>query len=95
LYGGPFALFPDADLEDGLLDVCVFKQVNYLALMRYARGILFGGAHRNFSDVKYFQARRVRVESDDKVPTEVDGELSGHVPVVFTVGRKKLRVLVP
>jgi diacylglycerol kinase (ATP) len=95
LYGGPFAIFPDADMEDGLLDICVFKHVNYVALIRYARGVLFGGVHRNFTDVCYFKARQIRVESDDVVPIEVDGELSGHVPVEFKVSRRKLRVLVP
>ena len=42
LYGGPFSLFKEADMQDGLLDVCVFRHMNYLALMRYFRGTLFG-----------------------------------------------------
>ena len=37
-YGGPFALFNEADPQDGLLDICVFKYMNYLHLMRYFRG---------------------------------------------------------
>ena len=31
LYGGPFSLFKEADMQDGLLDVCVFRHMNYLA----------------------------------------------------------------
>jgi diacylglycerol kinase (ATP) len=94
LYGGPFALFRDADMQDGLLDVYVFKYMNYLALIRYFRGTLFGSL-ANFSDVEHFKAKRLRVEANRHVPLEADGELVGHAPVEFSVRRRKLRVLVP
>ncbi|HWI60084.1 MAG TPA: YegS/Rv2252/BmrU family lipid kinase, partial [Bacillota bacterium] len=32
LYGGPYQIFPKADLRDGLLEVCVFPQVNWFTL---------------------------------------------------------------
>jgi YegS/Rv2252/BmrU family lipid kinase len=94
LYGGPFSLFKEADMQDGLLDVFVFRHMNYLALMRYLRGTLFGSLAR-FSDVHYFKSRHVWVEANQHVPLEADGELVGHAPVEFTVRRRKLRVLVP
>jgi len=93
-YGGPFPLFAHADMQDGLLDVYVFKYMNYLHLMRYFRGMLFGSLAQ-FSDVEYFKSRRVLVEANREVPLEADGELVGHSPVEFTVKRRKLRVLVP
>ena len=94
LYGGPFSLFNKADMQDGLLDVCVFKHMNYVALMRYIRGALFGSL-LNFSDVRYFKARHLVVKADRHVPLEADGELAGHAPVEFSVRRRKLHVLVP
>jgi YegS/Rv2252/BmrU family lipid kinase len=94
LYGGPFSLFNEADMQDGLLDICVFKHMNYLALMRYFRGALFGSLSK-FSAVTYFKARDLLVKADRHVPFEADGELAGHAPVDFFVRRKKLRVLVP
>ena len=94
LYGGPFPVFTHADMQDGLLDVCVFKYMNYLHLMRYFRGMVFGSLSR-FSDVTYFKAKHVLVEANREVPMEADGELAGHSPVEFTVKRRKLRVLVP
>jgi len=93
-YGGPFPLFAHADMQDGLLDVYVFKYMNYLHLMRYFRGMLFGSLAQ-FSDVEYFKSRRVLVEANREVPLEADGELVGHSPVEFMVKRRKLRVLVP
>ena len=93
-YGGPFSLFNEAQMQDGLLDVCVFKSMNYLALIRYFRGALFGSLSR-FSDVHYFKARHLVVKADRVVPLEADGELAGHSPVEFSVRRRRLRVLVP
>jgi diacylglycerol kinase (ATP) len=93
-YGGPFPLFREADMQDGLLDVYVFKYMNYLHLMRYFRGMLFGSL-ASFSDVTHFKAKKLRVEANRHVPLEADGELAGHSPVEFTVKRRKLRVLVP
>ena len=93
LYGGPFTLFKNADMQDGLLDVYVFRYMNYLHLMRYFRGTLFGSLAK-FSDVDHFKARRLRVEANREVPLEADGELVGHAPVEFFVRRRKLRVLV-
>jgi diacylglycerol kinase (ATP) len=94
LYGGPFSLFKEADMQDGLLDVYVFRYMNYLALMRYFRGTLFGSL-ASFSDVDYFKAKSLSVEANRQVPLEADGELVGHSPVEFFVRRRKLRVLVP
>ena len=94
LYGGPFPLFAHADMQDGLLDVYVFKYMNYLHLMRYFRGMLFGSLAR-FSDVTYFKAKRLTVQANREVPLEADGELAGHAPVEFAIKRRKLRVLVP
>ncbi len=94
LYGGPFSLFKEADMQDGLLDVCVFKYMNYLALMRYFRGTLFGSLAK-FTDVTYFKTKSLLVEANRHVPLEADGELVGHAPVEFSVKRRKLRVIVP
>jgi diacylglycerol kinase (ATP) len=93
-YGGPFSLFNEANLQDGLLDVCVFRGSDYLSIIRYMRGALFGSLSR-FSDVHYFKAKNLIVEANREVPLEVDGELSGHSPVKFAIKPGKLRVLAP
>lgn len=93
-YGGPFSLFNEASLEDGLLDVCVFRGSDYLSIIRYMRGALFGSLSR-FSDVHYFKTKNLVVEANREVPLEVDGELIGHSPVRFAIKPGKLNVLTP
>jgi diacylglycerol kinase (ATP) len=93
-YGGPFSLFNEADPQDGLLDVCVFRGSDYLSIIRYMRGALFGSLSR-FSDVQYFKEKSLVVEANREVPLEVDGELIGHSPVRFAIKPGRLHVLAP
>jgi diacylglycerol kinase (ATP) len=93
-YGGPFEIFKDGRLDDGLLDVCVFEQQNPLALIRYIQGVLTG-SHTKFHDVNHFKCNRVRIEADEVVPVEVDGELLGYLPCEFSLRKDGLSVIVP
>lgn len=94
LYGGPFVLFKEARLDDGLLDVLVFKNQSHWDLLRYVQAIAFG-THPELADVEYFQTKGLRLMSREYVPVEVDGELSGALPYEFGFSRRKLKVLSP
>ena len=93
-YGGPFVIFKDAKIDDGKLDVLIFKNLGYLDIMRYLSGIVFG-THAEMHDVEYFQTRRVVVRSEAGVPVEVDGDVICQVPVAFHMSRNKLKVIAP
>ncbi len=93
-YGGPFVLFKGARIDDGLLDVLIFKNLGYLDIVRYLQAIMLGN-HTALSDVEYFQTAQVRVTSADSVPVEADGDVIGNLPVTFKVQPKFLRVMVP
>jgi YegS/Rv2252/BmrU family lipid kinase len=93
-YGGPFVLFKNALIDDGMLDVLIFKNLGYLDIVRYLQAIVLGN-HTALSDVEYFQTANVRVTSTEPVPVEVDGDVIGTLPVSFKVLPRTLRVLVP
>jgi YegS/Rv2252/BmrU family lipid kinase len=93
-YGGDFILFPQAAMDDGLLDVTVFPRVNWWRLVICGRAFLtkqFAGAAGAF----HFQAREIELTSTSPVPVETEGELVGHLPARVTVRPRVLRVLVP
>lgn len=94
LYGGPFPFFKRAVLDDGLLDVLVFKQIGYLDLLKCLQNVIFTSGITT-REVEYFQTRRLRVSSAEEVPVELDGELADGCPVEFTAGARRLRVLAP
>lgn len=93
-YGGALEVFKRARVDDGLLDVLVFKKVGHLDLARYFAHIVMGKL-TDLSDVVYFQARKVQVWSAEQVPVEVDGELATELPVTFRISSKKLKVIAP
>jgi YegS/Rv2252/BmrU family lipid kinase len=94
LYGGPFDLFPEADLRDGRLDACVFPRVNLPSLLKLAPGFM---ARRKLSEhrVLRLQAQTIELTSDSPAAFELDGEWAGTLPATFSVEREKLRVVVP
>ncbi len=94
LYGGPFPFFKHAAIDDGLFDVVVFKRLGYLEIIRYLQDVVFSSEIRT-PEVEYFQTRHLRVDSDEEVPVELDGELVGNCPVEFTLRDRALRVLAP
>jgi diacylglycerol kinase (ATP) len=94
LYGGPFPFFKHAVIDDGLLDVVVFKRLGYLEIIKYLQDVVFSSDIRA-PDIEYFQTKKLRVDSDQSVPVELDGELVGNCPVEFRMQGRSLRVLVP
>ncbi len=92
-YGAKLVLFPKARVDDGMLDVLIFKNIGYLDIAKYLAGVLMG-RHTGMDGVEYFQVAEATVRSEQEVPVEVDGELSGALPVTFRVAGK-LRLCVP
>ncbi len=94
LYGGPFPFFKQAVIDDGLLDVLVFKRLNYLEIIRYMQDVIFSSQITS-PEVEYFQTKSLRVSSEVDVPVEIDGELVGNCPVEFKIRKRALHVLAP
>ena len=94
LYGGPFPFFKQAVIDDGLLDVVVFKRLGFLEIIKYLHDVVFSSDIR-VPEIEYFQTRQLRVSSEQDVPVELDGELAGSCPVDFQMHEKALPVLSP
>ena len=93
-YAGPFAIFPAANLRDGLLDVCILPRVNFLTLLRCVPSIFL---RRKFPEkfVRRFRAANFELSSESPAAFELDGEWIGHLPVKFSIERERLRVIAP
>jgi YegS/Rv2252/BmrU family lipid kinase len=93
-YGGVFNIARDARMDDGLLDVFVFKGLGFSYTMRH---LLKVATQRHFQDpqVVYRQTRRVEVQTEWEVPVHVDGDPIATTPITLQVVPRALRVLVP
>lgn len=93
-YGGPVSVTAEARIDDGLLDVCVFKGVGFLHAAWYVFAVLLG-RHLRDPGVVYFRAARLRIGSERTLFVQVDGETIGTTPMAFGVRPRALSVVVP
>lgn len=94
LYGGLVRIAPQAVLDDGYLNICVFRGMGLPWAIRHFFNV-FGGRHLQDPAVKFFVGRHVVVETRPVVPVQVDGEPIGYTPMAFEVVPRSLRILVP
>lgn len=97
LYGGQFRLFSKANNADQMLDVLIFRETGYFAVLESLKGVAMGDIDRfTSSGVQYIQARSITVETEREMPLQVDGDLAGRAShFTFSPGRSCLRVLAP
>lgn len=95
--GGEFNCAPNAKVDDGLIEVCLFRSMSLLRLLMliplYRKGEHIGsklGKNR----VIYRQAREVKVSSKDLIDVYLDGELltGSHFEVKILPGALPLRL---
>ncbi|MBI2147441.1 diacylglycerol kinase family lipid kinase [Candidatus Woesearchaeota archaeon] len=90
-YGGRIDPAYNAKLDDGLLDVLVFKSKHTFNMLRYYFGFIFR-LHTLFPDVEYRTAKEIRITSKKPVIVHTDCEILGTTPVTITVCPKALRI---
>jgi len=95
-YGGPFKIFRDASICDGLLDVLVLKDPNYPDILEFIAAAAITG-YANCQEIEYFQTAELTIEQSGGSPVavEVDGDFLGETPVTFSRARSGIRVLAP
>jgi diacylglycerol kinase (ATP) len=93
-YGGGILIAPRAQLDDGKLDICVVGSMKKARLLRLFPSV-YSGRHLEIPEVKYFQAKRLRIETEKPSDVYADGEYVCSTPVEVTVERAALQVIVP
>ena len=95
LYGGPFKVFPDARIDDQLIDVVLVEKHGFRSLARLMQAFTLSG-YRGLPGLHYFQTRSMTVfgGGGKAIPVEVDGDLSTVTPVTFRCAPQRLRVLI-
>ena len=73
-FGGSFRVCPEANAEDGLLDVLLVEAVGRLEILQLVPKIL-RGAHAGDPRLRLVRAKRVRIESAEPLLVEADGEI--------------------
>ncbi len=94
-YGGGMYAAPDAELDDGLLDVVTLKETSK---WRFLTGVLpkvFDGSHVELPEIGVRRAAEVRIEADRPFAVYADGDHLADLPATVTLLPRALRVIVP
>ena len=94
LYGGGMKIAPRAKMDDGVLDVCVVGNVDPFKLLCMFPTV-YVGKHLTIREVEYFQAPRLRVETEQPLDIYADGEYVCRTPVEVETASWALSVVVP
>jgi diacylglycerol kinase (ATP) len=93
-YGGGMRIAPQAELDDGLLDLVRIRGAGRLRLLQCLHRV-YSGTHVSLPEVECFRAARARIESDPPLMVYADGEPIARTPITVSVAPRALRVITP
>jgi diacylglycerol kinase (ATP) len=93
-YGGGMRIAPYAQVDDGLLDVCIAQVVSKLEFLRVFPRV-FSGSHISHPRFLMRKAQSVQVESTPPAPVLVDGDVMGTTPAEFRVYPAAIEAILP
>ncbi|MBN2392995.1 MAG: diacylglycerol kinase family lipid kinase [Anaerolineae bacterium] len=94
LYAAFFNIAPHARMDDGLLDIFVFKGLGFSYVLRHLMH-LFSGRHQHDPKVMHALARTMTVQTIPTVAVHLDGDPYGDTPVTIGIETGKLALLAP
>jgi YegS/Rv2252/BmrU family lipid kinase len=93
-YGGGILALPDAEIDDGLLDVCYVEAKSRFNILRlfpkYMKGL-----HRKIKGVHVTRSKKVEIFLNEPVPLNRDGEIIVADKAVFEIFPKGISFIVP
>lgn len=95
--GGGVRMFPQAKLNDGLLDICIIKETSKLDMLLTLPAI-YKGRHADHPKVSFYQGKEVaisKVNKEKHIYAHADGQEINIWPIRFAIHPSSMEVLVP
>jgi diacylglycerol kinase (ATP) len=93
-YGGRYRIGDKIRIDDGLLNVILFKKRGLLDTLRLLAGVITN-RHRYMRDVVFYTGRVVRVSARGRMRMQMDGDRAPSGPARIWVRQRFLPVFVP
>jgi YegS/Rv2252/BmrU family lipid kinase len=93
-YGGGMFIAPQAEVDDGTLDVVLASETSKWTFLRDLPKV-FKGAHTSKPYVRVLSGVRVEVSADRPFTIYADGDAIGELPATVSISPASLNVLVP
>ena len=92
-FGGAMHAAPEAELDDGLLDLLMLKEIS-LARFLWHLPKIYKGTHLELPEIHFQKVRKFTAESSEQVILDIDGESPGYLEATFEVLPKILNLQV-
>ncbi|MDO4552158.1 MAG: YegS/Rv2252/BmrU family lipid kinase [Bacillota bacterium] len=89
--GGFRHIAPYAQVNDGLLDVMIFREMPVMDLPQFLLSVA-QGTHPENRNVVFFQTNALRVESEADISTDMDGEKGCSLPMEVSLLPRQLKI---
>lgn len=93
-YGGGIIPTPDAKIDDGLLDICLVRDISRIKMFslfpKYIKG-----QHEQLKQVSFYKARKISIESKDMLCLNIDGEIVEERNIRFEILEKSIKIIYP
>lgn len=89
---GNINLLTDSNVDDGLLDVIVFKSISSFKELPNIRDIIRGINTQNYPGIVRFKTKELSVDGDKLITTDIDGEKGPDLPLFIKCEPKKLKI---
>jgi YegS/Rv2252/BmrU family lipid kinase len=89
--GGGMMPSPNAIPDDGLFDMTIIRKLSKPNVILSLKRLYNGTIHKH-PKVDSYTGKSIRVESNDTIRLETDGETLGHTPIEFSIIPRSVRV---
>lgn len=90
--GGFKRISPESEINDGLLDVVLFRNMPIYEMAPLLIKVISGN-HPDSKNVLHFQTSELLIEAECDLPTDIDGEKGEKIPLKFNVLHNKLKIM--
>lgn len=91
--GGGMVQMPEAETDDGLMDITAIKNINKFLIIRDFNKLYSGRIFEN-RGVIHAKAKIIEIETQPITRIEIDGEIMGYSPFKFELIPQSIRVVV-
>jgi diacylglycerol kinase (ATP) len=83
-FGGGMCVAPHAEIDDGLFDIIILRNLSKLNLL-YNLPKVYSGSHLNHPRITSLRGKKITVTSSGDALLELDGEQTGQAPVEIEI----------
>jgi diacylglycerol kinase (ATP) len=92
-YAGPYTLAEEVRIDDGILNVILFKKSGILDTLRLLVNVLTN-RHRMMPDVSFYAGKVIRIHASSRIKMQMDGDKAPSAPARISVRERFLPVFV-